>query len=258
MRLQPIRKSTFDALTLEQTGGTIAYMTEIKSNTILTAMRSCRFFENLDEETLLLIRPTARRVHQPKNTVIFDEGEHCRGLYIVESGAVKIYKESPDAKEHVLHIAMPGDPFGEASLFLGTGYPASAAAVQNTNLILLYKDGFMDLMMKRPEVSLRLMASMAMWSHRLVSSIGSLTLKGASSRFAAFLLSKIQCDAKDGVIVELGMPKQTLASHLGITGETLSRLLARFESDGLIASQGKRIILSSINEMRELANFGAG
>lgn len=233
-------------------------MTDMEQKTVLAAMRSCRFFENLDEETLLLIRPTARRVHQPKNTVIFDEGEQCRGLYIVESGAVKIYKESSDAKEHVLHIAMPGDPFGEAALFLGTGYPASAAAVQNTDLILLRKEEFMQLLMERPEVGLRLMGSMATWAHRLVSSIESLTLKDASARFAAFLLAKMPDGAKDGVVVELGMPKQTLASHLGMTGETLSRLLAKFEADGLITSRGRRVALRSIDDMRELADFGAG
>ncbi len=220
-------------------------------------MRGSGFFENLDEETLLLIRPTAKRVHQPKNTVVFNEGEECRGLYIVESGAVKIYKESMDAREHVLHIAMPGDCFGEAALFLGTGYPASAAAVRNSELILLRKDEFLQLLRERPEVSFRLMASMATWAHRLVSSIEALTLKDASARFAAYLLAEAGSRA-DGVVVELGMPKQVLASHLGMTGETLSRLLARLEADGLIASRGRRVQLKSIEGLQELADYGAG
>lgn len=219
-------------------------------------MRTCRFFESLDEETLHLLRPTARRIHQPRNTVIFEEGEVCRGLYIVESGVVKIYKESFEAKEHVLHIALPGDPFGEAALFLGTGYPASAAAVQNTNLILLRRDEFMKLLTERPNVSLQLMASMATWAHRLVSSIESLTLKDASARFAAFLLSRAGENVADLVTVELGMPKQTLASHLGMTGETLSRLLAKFEAEGLILSRGKQVVLQSIDNLRELADYG--
>jgi CRP-like cAMP-binding protein len=54
------------------------------------------------------------------------------------------------------------------------------------------------------------------------------------------------------------MPKQVLASHLGMTGETLSRLLARFEADGLIVSRGRRVELSSIDGLKELAEFGAG
>jgi CRP/FNR family transcriptional regulator, dissimilatory nitrate respiration regulator len=244
-------------LTTDSADGTILAMVETENRTVLAAMRSCEFFASLDEETLLLIRPTARRIHQPKSTVVFNEGEQCRGFYIVESGAVKLYKESSDAKEHVLHIAMPGDCFGEAALFLGKGYPASAAAVQDSYLILLHKDEFLRLLRERPDVSFRLMASMATWAHRLVSSIESLTLKDASSRFAAFLLSKTLDGARDGAAVDLGMPKQTLASHLGMTGETLSRLLARFEADGLIAARGRRVQLLSVDGLREMAEFGS-
>ncbi len=232
-------------------------MTDKENKSVLSAMRSCRFFANIDEETLELLRPTARLIHQPRNTVIFEEGEPCRGLYIVESGIVKVYKESADAKEHVLHIVLPGDPFGEAALFLNIGYPASAAAVQNTDLILLRKEEFMQLLLDQPKVSLRLMASMATWAHRLVSSIESLTLKDAGARFAAYLLSRMPENGADGVTVELGMPKQTLASHLGMTGETLSRLLAKFEAEELITSRGKRVVLRSIDDLRELADYGA-
>jgi CRP/FNR family transcriptional regulator len=164
-------------------------VSEIEQRTVLAALRACGFFESLDENTLILIRPAAKRVSQPKNTVVFHEGEPCHGFYIVESGAVKIYKESPDAKEHVLHVAIPGDCFGEAALFLGTGYPASAAAVQDSSLILLRSNEFLEILGQRPEVGLRLMASMAQWSHRLVRSIESLTLKDASARFASYLLS---------------------------------------------------------------------
>jgi CRP/FNR family transcriptional regulator len=221
-------------------------------------MRSCKFFQSMDDEALKLIRPTAKRVLQPKNTVIFHEGEACRGFYIVESGAVKLYKESADAKEHVLHVAMPGDCFGEAALFLGKGYPASAAAVQDSVLILLRKDEFLELLRGNPDVSFKLMASMATWAHRLVNSIESLTLKDAGARFADYILSRLAKGSNDGVVIDLGMPKQVLASHLGMTGETLSRLLARFEEDELVIVQGRKLTLLSIEDLQDLAEFGQG
>lgn len=233
-------------------------MEDTKAQTLLSAMRSCSFFESLDDETLLLIRPTARRILQPRNTVIFHEGEPCHGFYIVESGAVKVYKESPDAKEHVLHVASAGDCFGEAALFLGKGYPASAAAVQDSSLILLRKDEFLQLLRDNPDVCFRLMASMATWAHRLVSSIESLTLKDAGARFANYILSQIPSEAKDGVIISLGMPKQVLASHLGMTSETLSRLIARFEIEGLISTEGRKLKINSIEELSEIAHYGTG
>lgn len=233
-------------------------MSEVEQKTVLGAMKSCGFFESMDEETLRLIRPAAKRIMQPRNTVIFHEGEPCHGFYIVESGAVKLYKESPDAKEHVLHLALPGDCFGEAALFLGTGYPASAAAVQDSILILLRRDEFLQLLRDNPEISFRLMASMATWSHRLVRSIEALTLKDASARFASYLLSKLPEKPLDGAVVDLGMPKQVLASHLGMTGETLSRLLARFEADGIIITQGRKLKIVSVEDLLETAEFGSG
>ncbi len=219
-------------------------------------MRSCSFFGGMDEETLRLIRPAAKRIQQPRGTVVFHEGEPCHGFYVVESGAVKLYKESPDAKEHVLHIAMPGDCFGEAALFLGTGYPASAAAVQDSALILLRKDEFLQVLRDNPDVGFSLMASMATWAHRLVRSIEALTLKDAGARFAGYLLAKLPPDAADGSVVNLGMPKQVLASHLGMTGETLSRLLARFEADGTIATEGRKIRVLSIEDLSDIALYG--
>ena len=232
-------------------------MKDVEEKTVLSALHSCGFFATLDDEALRLIRPCAKRVSQPKNTVIFHEGEPCHGFYIVESGAVKVYKESPDAREHVLHVATAGDCFGEAALFLGKGYPASAAAVQDSSLILLRKTEFLQLLRENPDISLRLMASMATWAHRLVSSIEALTLKDASARFANFILSKLPPDAPDGVTLNLGMPKQVLASHLGMTGETLSRLLARFEADDLIVVKGRVLRVQAVDELRDISEFGA-
>jgi CRP/FNR family transcriptional regulator, dissimilatory nitrate respiration regulator len=223
---------------------------------MMEAMRCCGFFESLDEAALIRLRPAAKRVIQPRGTVVFNEGEPCRGFYIVESGAVKIYKESPDAREHVLHVAVPGDCFGEAALFLGMGYPASAAAVQESSLILLRRDEFLEIIKQDPEVSLRLMASMATWSHRLVMSIEALTLKDASARFASYVLSKAQADPRPTGDIDLGMPKQVLASHLGMTGETLSRILARLETDEVIETRGKRVAILVPEELQEIAEFG--
>jgi len=243
-------------LTCDGVGATIVPVKEAAHRTVLEAIRASGFFANLSEDDLRLIRPAAKRISQPRNTVVFHEGEPCHGFYIVESGAIKLYKESADAREHVLHVALPGDCFGEAALFLGTGYPASASAVKDSSLILLRKNEFLEILRRNSGVAFSLMASMAAWAHRLVQSIELLTLKDAGSRFAAYILSKTPPNARNGTVVDLGITKQVLASHLGITGETLSRLLARFEADGVITVQGRTIKLDSVEKLEELAESG--
>ncbi len=204
------------------------------------------------EEDLVTLLPAAKRLFLPRGTVVFHENDQCHGFYIVEEGAVKIYKESADARQHVLHIAVPGDCFGEAALFLNTGYPASAAVVKDSSLVLLRKREFLDTLSRNPRISLALMGSMALWAHRLVTSIERLTLKDAGQRLADYLLSRCAGETHSQV-VQLEVTKQMIASHLGIAGETLSRLLARFEADGIIEVSGRTIRLLSIESLRTIA-----
>ena len=222
---------------------------------LFSALRACRFLGGLGEEDLQLVRSTANRVQQPRNTIIFHEGDPCRGFYIVESGAIKIFKESADAKEHVLHVAIAGDCFGEAALFMDTGYPAAAAAIRDSSLVLLAKEPFLDLLARNPEISRKLMASMASWAGRLVRSIETLTLNDAPTRVASYLCSLINPESRPETRVMLDMPKQTLASHLGMTGETLSRLLTRFEDEGLITVRGREIAILSPEKLWDIAGL---
>ncbi|MDH7600558.1 MAG: Crp/Fnr family transcriptional regulator [Armatimonadota bacterium] len=207
----------------------------------------------MKEDDLTFLLPSAKRVFYPKNSIVFHENEQCRGFYIVEEGAVKVYKESGDARQHVLHIAVPGDCFGEAALFLDTGYPASAAAVKDSSLVLLRKQEFLDVLNRNPAVALALMGSMALWARRLVTSIERLTLKDAGQRLADYLLSMCSGNSSHSQVVQLDVTKQMLASHLGIAGETLSRLLARFEAEGIIEVSGRVVKLLSIPQLRKIA-----
>jgi len=214
----------------------------VNSDDALTALRECQFFKDLDDDTLRLIRGATRQVSQPRGTLIFNEGDPCQGMYIVHSGAVKIFKEGPDGKEHVLHVAMEGDCFGEAALFLGGGYPAAAAAVKESELLLLRKEPFLELLSKHPDLAFKVMGSMALWARRLVAKVEILSFQDTSARLAGYLLSRIppdQAHKKAGASFDLGMPKQVLAAQLGMSSETLSRLLTRFEAEGLIETQGR-------------------
>lgn len=230
-------------------------MDNTKQSPILSSICSNPFFKNFDEDTLLHISSSAKLIYQPRNTIIFNEGESCHGFYIVKAGAVKVYNESSDAKEHVLHIATMGDCFGEAALFLGMGYPASAASVQDSTLILLRKNEFLQLLRENSDICFRLMASMANWAHRLVESIESLTLKDAGARFASYILSLVNKEQCDGIIISFGMPKNVLASHLGITSETLSRLIARFEANNIIETHGKSLKIISYKQLYSIADI---
>lgn len=232
----------------------LARMTQDYKQTtgIVKALRDCNFLRGAPDRLVQSIAAISKALRHPKGTTVFNQGDACKGMYIVESGAVKVFKTGADGREHVLHVVMPGDCFGEAAMFLGTGYPADAQAVKDSTLILIRKEQLLSLLSREPELSLQLMAAMAGWSRRLVAKVEALTLKDAGARLAEYLLN--HASSNRGVSeTRLSVPKNILASQLGVSSETLSRLLTRFEAEGLIESEGRGIKLLNLREMKEIA-----
>lgn len=74
--------------------------------------------------------------------VVFGEGEACKGLYVVESGQVRIFKSSSSGREQVLSIDGPGSSIAELPVFDGGAYPASAMAIGDATLLFVGKPDF--------------------------------------------------------------------------------------------------------------------
>ena len=136
-------------------------MSKEESFDIAKAIHECNFFSEAGEDVARAISAISRVIRQPRGTTVFNDGDACRGMFLVRTGAVKIFKTGADGREHVLHVVMPGDCFGEAAMFLGTGYPADAQAVKDSTLILVRKEQFLGLLSREPDLSLRMMAAMA-------------------------------------------------------------------------------------------------
>lgn len=245
-----------DIATRKQTPCGKVIMPEKTGIDVRSVLVKCGFFGEVSEELLSEIVRITKIVRYDKGDLIFAEYSPCVGMYIVASGAVKIYKIGADGREHVLHVAEPGDTFGEVALFMGdAGYPAYAAAVRNSTAVLIPRKPILTLLESDPRMATQVLGSLAMWTHRLVMKLEYLTLKDASSRLAGYILQ--QTDNARKRDFELSIPKHTLAAHLAISSETLSRLLTRFEAQMMIESSGKRISVRDFDALREISELGA-
>src|SRR5579884_3673866 len=100
-------------------------------------LRDTALFAGLDEGelNLLALRCGARQYAQAE--LLFSEGEPCKGLFIVISGRVRIFKIAPNGREQVLSVEAPGATVAELPVFDGGNYPASASAMQPTEMLFL-------------------------------------------------------------------------------------------------------------------------
>jgi CRP/FNR family transcriptional regulator len=111
----------------------------------------------------------------------------------------------------------------------------------------------MGLLKRRPELALRMLASMALHLRVLVGQIEDLTLKDVETRLANWLVKRCpDPESSKPVRVQLTVTKRVLAAELGTVSETFSRTLAKFREQKLVKVDGKTIVVLDPVRMRAL------
>ena len=196
--------------------------------------------EGLKPEYEEVIRQISQEKKYPRGHVIFMEGEKADGFYVVETGQVRVYKTSFDGKEQILHLCGGGEAFGEAAVFAGREYPASAKANTNVRCRFIPRDGFIAMIQRDPALAMNMLAVMAVRLRRFAAMIESLSLKEVPGRLCSYLLY-LSSRSGDTQLLELEASKNQLAALLGTIPETLSRILTRMERMDLIKRKGSHI-----------------
>lgn len=190
-----------------------------------------------------------------RGEIIFSEGDDCTGFYITETGSVKISKLSFEGKEQILHIFGSGEPFGEVPVFTGKPYPANAMAIKKSKVLFFPGKEFRAVLLEDPSIALNMLAILSMRLKQFTVQVENLSLKEVPGRLAGHILwlSKEQGNTE---VVILEISKGQLASLLGTIPETLSRILGKMSSGGLIEVDGKRILILDFEGVEELSEYG--
>ena len=219
---------------------------------VIHALRAAPLFATLPDDDLRRVAAIAVLRRYAKKEAIFREGDRADGFFVISSGKVKVFKLSDGGKEQVLHVLESGQSFAEAAIFEGGDFPAHAEALADSEILLLPKRAFIDLLEKNPKVALRMLASLSKWLKRMTDLVESLSLKDVETRLVFYLSEELKARGiplKDGAELELPIGKNVLASRLGTVPETFSRTLKKLQDDGLIDVRGKRIRIVSAGSL---------
>ena len=184
--------------------------------------------------------------------LIFGEAEPCTGLYVIESGNVRIFKSSAGGREQVLSIDGPGSSIAELPVFDGGNYPASAQAVNDCTLLFFSKKDFQALCLQHPEVALKVLRVVGARLRRLVGIIEELSFTTVRQRLVAMLvrLAKSSGQKESGsIMITLPANNNELAAQIGTVRELVSRNLSRLQSENLIQMDGRAITIADLQKL---------
>lgn len=192
----------------------------------------------------------------PANTMMFLHGDPADSFFVVFDGWVKLFRETEDGHESVIHVIAPGESFAEAAIFDKSTFPVSAVTVGPTRLLLVPAGPFVKSIQEDPDLSLNMLASMARRNRQLVQKLEHLTVKSSAERVALFLVEL--CQAPDGTCrVNLPHDKSLVAARLGMQPETLSRSLAKLRAIG-VSTNSETVNIGDIGALRRYAAGDGG
>lgn len=218
---------------------------------IETLLARTPLFQDLPHECLLATAEHARGKRLLKGEMLFQKGDPAHGFYVVVYGQIKLAFPSSSGNEKVVEIIDGQRSFGEAVMLAQQPYPVFAQALADSLLVFITRESAFKLLENEPVFARRMLIGLAMHNHSLVNDIESFTLRTSSQRVIGYLLQHCpNGDCADSIEIALPTSKQITASRLNLTPETLSRIFHDLSAAGLIAIEGKRISIHSLQRLR--------
>src|SRR5262245_27990953 len=198
------------------------------------AVRSLSICGALDQADLAEFERIARHVHLAPNEALFSAGQLARSVHNLTAGVARLYKLLPDGRRQIIGFAMPGDFLGMAPT---DRYSFSADAIDSVSVCRLSREAFRHFIEKRPHFLARINEFA---SRELILAQEQMVLLGrrpAEEKVASFLIGWRERLAHIGdqrQTILLPMSRQDIADYLGLTIETVSRTLTRFEREKML------------------------
>jgi CRP/FNR family transcriptional regulator len=208
-------------------------------------IRNLPIFQELPDEALEDVLDRVEVVSLDPGEILFEKGEVGRELYTIVTGLLKIsVQDSYTEREKTIAMLGEGEVVGEMASLGDQRRSAQARAINETTLLKIEKDTFLDIFSEYPRIGLNLIAAL---SRRLLTSdeeIHRLTFQTIPARLAACLLKlseQFGAACAEGIQIEIKLTHQRLADLVGTNRESVTRYLKKFKESGSIKSDGHRI-----------------
>ena len=219
-------------------------------------LKKIGLFSEMSPDELNALANLANLEEVRRRRVIFLPGDPGTSVFFVNGGRVKISRVTRDGKELTLAYRGPGEIFGELCMVDGGPRSEMAEAMENALVTEIPRSEFEKLLETHPRMGLRLVKTLCDRRRELENTVEKLVFHDVNAKLGELLLQLANdygVDDSRGTLVAVKITHQEMANLIGSTRETVSLTLSQFKRKKLIATEGRKIILTDREGLKALA-----
>lgn len=190
-----------------------------------------------------------------KKQVIFSEGNSARNLYFIKKGKVKTYQTNDYGKQLVVDLHAENDFIGYTHLLENSNYTETAEALEETELVVIPRKEFDDLLKKNHHVMMlfiRLLSKCVLEKKHQMIGLAYNSLRKKVAEALIIICRKYNIEKANNFIIDI--TRDNLASIAGTATESLIRTLTDFRSEKLIDIENNCIKILDEKKLEFLSN----
>jgi CRP/FNR family transcriptional regulator, cyclic AMP receptor protein len=208
----------------------------------IAVLQTLPIFESMPLTRMEALGRVAALRHVPRGGIVLREGENTNAIYFILNGALKVLVSDAEGREVILTILGRGELFGEMGAIDNHPRSATVIASQSSDLVVVAKADFQQIMMDNFEVSLAIMRGLAARLRLADRKIESLALLDVYGRVARLLIESAE-DVDGRRVIRRPMTKQDIGKMIGASREMVSRVMKDLQTQGFIEELDDCIVL---------------
>ncbi|NMC53368.1 MAG: Crp/Fnr family transcriptional regulator [Chloroflexi bacterium] len=221
----------------------------IKMTLLLPFIAQQPLFSGLSEAAIDSLARSALQREYCADQIVQMEGDPCRWVAFVQSGAARVYRLTLSGREQVLANVGPGMHFNSVPALEENGrLRASVRALTALTLLLIPVEDYHRLLQAHPDLAMAVLRDFARRLDHLTDLVEDLSLRSVRGRLARFLLE--QADSGE---VSAQWTQDEIAAHLGTVRDVIGRTLRGFMDAGLVRREGAKLLLLDRARLEEEA-----
>jgi CRP-like cAMP-binding protein len=190
-----------------------------------------------------------------KGDPIFEEGDTVNGIYCITVGVCKLSKLSANGKDQIVKLVKAGELLGQRSMISDEPANLSAVALEDMEVCFIPKSEVLNFFDTNNQFSMNLMKTICGDLKETSDHLVSISQKTVKERLAETLIYLQDAFGKneDGSL-RIQLSREEMAGMIGTATESCIRLLSDFNKTGLIALNGKKIIIKDLGKLKKIAD----